>query len=242
MATPLMPIEKTIRSMAATLARVPAAYTGARARLPELAPHATPKDAARGLEYGRPGREALVAAILTEHQRTPHPIWHSILIVACERTLVRLRKRMSRNPHDEDRDQDVLLGFLEAMRTVRVDAYALLALKMLTKAHAFGIVETEQRMKKERADFNDDRFTQNPFATPTFDKVAAAEIMHLVETRGGAELLKAIVATEANDEPLAEYVDRTYADRTPEERVSAYDRLWAARSKVLAELRRRLAA
>jgi hypothetical protein len=238
-----IPIQKTLHAIAATLDRPARAYDAARAQHRELAPYASPRDVLRAL---RPGsslsdfeRDALLVAVLGDHQRAPEPVWQSILLVAFEPMLVRLRKRIHGKRDAEDRDQDVLLGFLEAIRAVRVGPFVVHGIRWATQAHVFGAVRRD-RLERGHAPFDDDRTRVGPPGLPTFEKVAAAEMMELFEAEGGKELLEAVVVTEASDEPLSEYVERVYAERSPRERASLYDRLWRARKKVLAEIGRRV--
>ena len=239
----LIPLQKTLKAVAATLDRRSPVYDEARSRHRELAPHANAREVLAALRSSSAlspsERDALLATVLTEHQRAPQPVWQSILLVAFEPLLVRIRKSINRKP-DADNDQQVFLGFLEAICSVRVGHHTLLALRWLTEAHVEGAVRKDSLAVKDHKPYNDERATSGPFS-PTFQKVAAAEIMDLIERRGGRALLEAIVATDAHDEPLTEYVARAYADLSEHGRASTYDRLWRGRNKVLAELRQRVA-
>jgi hypothetical protein len=241
----LIPLQKTLRAIGVTLDRRSRAYDVARPQYRELAPYASPKELLHALGPSSPltecERDALIAAVLTEHQRAPEPVWQSILLVAFEPMLVRIRRRIRGERDAEDRDQQVLLGFLEALRSVRAGPYMVLAMQWVTKAHAFGAVRKDLRERAAHDPYDDDRTRARPLGATAVEKVAATEIMQMVEAAGGEELLQAIVATEGGDEPLSEYVARVHPQASLADRAKIHDRLSRVQNKVMREIRRRVA-
>jgi hypothetical protein len=233
-------LTKTLDAIQKSLARPPAEYAEARARCLALAPHETPaalvatiRDAA-GLTPSQ--REALVNCVLEEHHRTRGPFWQSVLLAAFEPTLTALRSRAGR-ADDEDWDQEVLVAFLEAAATVHGSADATRALRWLTEAK---LKKSTRRDRRERrhAEYDDEKY-RPPFGEGPQARLAAAEVMRIIEARGGRELLAAALATEVEQEDLPAYIARAYPSATCAERATLYTRLRLAKARVLSELRRR---
>jgi hypothetical protein len=125
----------TLRS---NLPRDVQAFELARSRRPELAPFRTPAELVSALDAGSPvsapARYALVAAIVRENQMAPRPLWASVLMIAFAPMLLDLRRHLGREA-DQDRDQNVLMAFLEALQGIRTDRaleYATAALRRRT--------------------------------------------------------------------------------------------------------------
>lgn len=92
------------------------------------------------LEAG--ARQALVRALVRQHQGAPHPLWQALLLRAFEPMLLRLRRR-DRGSKD-DRDQRVLLAFLQAITQLAPSAGPVfIALARATARELFRAVRSE---------------------------------------------------------------------------------------------------
>ncbi len=238
-----MSMLETFAAIKKSLARPSAIYTDARARHAALADHETPAALLEALRASSRlsaiERDAILVALVTENQRAPQPVWQSLLLAAFEPMLVRLRGRLgSRN--DEERDLELISAFLEAVRAIRVGPFMAYVLRLATAARVF-----EPRRKEKHAPtmvpFEEETHPCNPFESAAEAHVAVADVVRIIEAKGGHELLDAMLATHGTDESLTDYVARVHADRTPTERASAYERLKIARRDMLADLRTRLA-
>jgi hypothetical protein len=234
--TPLL--QTTLATIKTTLSRPSADLAEARTSCPALAGYDTPAalvDAMRSM-LGPRERDQLVAALVEEHQRAPRTVWQSILLAVFEPMLVRLRKRLGQ-PENEDRDQEVLVAFLEATREVRAGAYTTLALQWVTESKAFRAKKKERR-EQSHALYDDETYSR-PLAAEANTKLAADEVARALEKRGGEELLRAVLATEVEEVPLVDYVARAYPRASASERATLYTRLRLAKAAVLGELRAR---
>lgn len=84
-------------------------------------------------------------------------------------------------------------------------------------------------------ELDEEAHARSPFGAAD-DKLAVAEITRILESRGGSELVDAMLATHGADESLKDYVARNYEHATVQERAAAYDRLKLARRDALAKL------
>jgi hypothetical protein len=233
-------LKNTLAAITKSLARPSAEYATARSRCAPLAPYETPDAVVAALRDAGaltlPRRDALAAAILAEHQRAPLPLWQSILLAAFEPVLTRYRRKLG-PPDDEDVDQQILLAFLEAARTVHGAAHTTLALRWLTQAKVKSAVKRDRRERKH-AQLDEETY-EAPFGGGAPAKLAADDVMRVIEKRGGEELLRAVLATEVEEDTLDAYVARAYATSSPADRATLYTRLRLAKARVLAELRAR---
>jgi hypothetical protein len=184
----------------------------------------------------RPERDAVVSALVDERQRTNHPIWQTILLLAFEPMLVRLRTRVGRIRSD-DLDQRVLVAFLGALTVVRPGPFLVLVLRRATERLLFPSLKVARR-EDEHAPFEEETHPPDLFAVDTSTR--AAEVIRILEAAGGAELREAMLATRGTDETLRDYVARTHPNATLAERATAYERLWRARNAVERQLREKL--
>jgi hypothetical protein len=156
----------TLDAVLSSLAGTPGAFAEARARRPELAPFASPLDAATTLAGAAgEGRYALVAALVAEHAAGGSSLWSSILLAGFRPMLLRLRKRLGATAGSharsaearEELDARVLAAFLEALAAVSAkDAgrYASAALRRGTEK-ALRSVRRAERREEHEASFDE---------------------------------------------------------------------------------------
>jgi hypothetical protein len=217
----------------------------ARSAHPALAPLARPSDVIPALAVDSPlslkERDAVVLALLTEHQRTRHPLWQSLLVATYEPMLHKIAKRTLGVSRDDAR-QGALAGFLEAIAKVRIDPPP--QVLSLTLRHA-----------TERIAFGQACFTEEPQAEPvgrrepdprdleeTLEKEdqmrrIVRELTSLFDTEADArEILEVLLYARSGRSQLLEYVDTTYASLTRAKRDAIFARLWRMRARALAHL------
>jgi hypothetical protein len=218
------------------------ALPDARGRHDALAPYEGTGQVRAALAAESPlgveARNAIVVALLTEHQRARHPLWPALLACAFGPMLLKLRRRIGR-PRDEDYDQRVLAALIEAIGAVRPSPYVLLAIRRATEESLFRGLRAEQAAP-ETLSYDEERHAADPFGPEAQAKTAAVEIARILEDRGDAELFGALVATYVNEESLRDHVARTRPEDDEASREAVYQRLWLARSQVTRELRERL--
>jgi hypothetical protein len=233
--------QSTVARLKSDLARGASAraYEEARSRHRALLPYASPAEVLSALAstspLSLPERDVVVSALVAERQRTPHPLWQTLLLVAFEPMLVRLRTRIARSRSD-DFDQRVLVAFLGALTVVRPGPFLALALRRATERLLFPSLKIARR-ESQNGLFDERTHPPDLFSVAT--ATSAAEIIRIIEATGGAELREAMLATRGTDETLRAYVARTHPNATTAERSTAYDRLWRARSAVERALRER---
>jgi hypothetical protein len=152
--------------------------------------------------------------------------------------LLFLRKRQGR-PDDIDLDQVVLLSFLEASRSIRTESHVARCLRIVTEAKVFESERKERRHAGAEV-FDDEVQYPSVFGPTTHTKVAAKEVLDLIEAEGGPELRDVMFATCALDDTVAEYVARVHARKTPADRAAIADRLRRQRVNVLQKLNARV--
>jgi hypothetical protein len=233
--------EETRKSLAWT--RATKAYAEGRARQGVLAPYdsvlAVLRAAAATSSLTTEGRDALLVGVLTELRSTKHSLWLSVLVLAFEPLIVRVRSRLGPQrpgrPQSDDLDQRVFLAFLEAAHALRVESHAARMLRLAFQRRVFGDKSAE--VEPEMAEFVDDTYCADPFGVGVAEKAAALEVVRIIEAAGGEELRDVMLATRANDETLRAYVERAYAERSAAERESAYYRLVTTRKRAESQLR-----
>ena len=183
-------------------------------------------------------RDPILIAVATEHQRTRHSLWQAILLKSFAPMLLFLRKRQGR-PDDVDLDQAVLLAFLDAARSIRTESHIARCLRIVTEAKVF---EGERKGRRHAGAevLDEEAEYPNVFGPTTHTKVAANEVLDIIEAEGGPELRDVMFATCALDETVAEYVARAHAWKPLVERVALADRLRRQRINVLQKLNARV--
>lgn len=233
--------QSTVARLKSQLARGASArtYEEARARHRALLPYASPAEVLSALAASSsltlPERDVVVSALVTECQRSKNPLWQTLLLLAFEPMLCRLRSTIASSRSD-DFDQRVLVAFYGALAVVRPGPFLALAIRRATERQLF------PSLKVARRESQNDIFDEETHPTDLLAVDAAteaAEVIRIVEASGGAELREAILATRATDETLLDYIARTHPNATPAECSAAYDRLWVARNAVERRLRER---
>ena len=244
--------QSTIARLKRDLARGASAraYDEARPRHRALLPYASPADVLSALAstspLSLPERDVVLSALVEERQRTrlvtsggslvssgSSPLWQTLLLLAFEPMLVRLRTRVGRTRSD-DFDQRVLVAFLGALTVVRPGPFLALALRRAAERLVFPSLKLARREAQNDL-FDEDTHPPDLFSVAT--ATHAAEVIRIIEAAGGAELREAMLATRGTDETLRAYVARTHPHATPAERAAAYERLWRARNAVERRLR-----
>jgi hypothetical protein len=231
----------TLAHLKLDLARAafPRAYEDARPRHAALLSYATPAAALSALgsssSLSLPERDVVLSALVEERQRTarPHALWQTLLFLAFEPMLVRLRTRVGRSRSDE-LDQRVLVAFTGALAVVRPGPFLALAIRRATERLLFPALKVARR-EAQHALFEEETHPPDLYTVETTTR--AAEVIRIIEATGGAELREAMLATRGTDETLRAYVARAHPSATPAERARAYERLWRARSAVEERLR-----
>jgi hypothetical protein len=231
--------QSTVARLTSDLARVPFCrpYEEARARQRALLPYASPAEVLSALApkspLSLPARDIVASALVAERQRSADPLWQTLLVLAFEPMLVRLRTRAGRMRSD-DLDQRVLVAFLGALTVVRAGPFLAVALKRATARLLFPPLKVERR-EEGHALFEEETHPPDLFTVDLATR--AAEVIRIIEATGGTELREAMLATRGTDETLRAYVTRTHPNATPAERANAYERLWRARNAVERRLR-----
>jgi hypothetical protein len=235
-------LSKTIESISSNLSRHATVYAAVRPTHPALASYETIADVLAALgqssRLSADERDPILIAVATEHQRTRHALWQAILIKAFAPMLLFLRKRQGR-PDDIDLDQTVLLSFLEAARSIRTESHVARCLRIVTEAKVFEIERKERRHAGAEV-FDDEVQYPSVFGASAHTKVAAKEVLDILEAEGGTELRDVMFATCALDETVAEYVARVHARKPPAARAAIADRLRRQRINVLQKLNARV--
>jgi hypothetical protein len=136
-------------------------------------------------------RNAITQALVAEVQRSPHPLWSSLLLVAFEPAMKRIRKQVRRVV--EDASELVMLAFLEAAKTVKPSSAA-----MVMAFHRAAVRKVRQKLPKKQAPI--DEVTLHP-GTPDvawphdpspFVLCAAQEVLReCAKVPGGTQMARA---------------------------------------------------
>jgi hypothetical protein len=209
-------------SLSAVLASVPAAvrrheatFQRARASEPAFAPYAT---AAALLESAClesalpiPERQAVVAAIVRQHQATRHPLWQAVLLRAFRPMLLTLHERDRGTK--EERDQRVLLAFLQTIATVSPTGPVFVKVPWATARALFGAVRDEAGAVEEVfLDEGTPECVPSPHTDPQpFVACLAREVAErLARRQGGEDIVRVLIGAETP----AEQAERLHATST----------------------------
>jgi hypothetical protein len=134
------------------LVRYQSQYATGRSEHAELAPFASPEEAAVALDassnLSEDNRYTLVRAIVAEHEKGAHSLWGSLLLVAFAPLLLQMRRRLG-HPEDEDRDQRVLVAFLKAIRSISAERTGMHVAVALRRRTQEALVRHREREKRE---------------------------------------------------------------------------------------------
>lgn len=134
-----------LRTVPAVVRRHEAAFQAARATEPALAPYAPAGALLDALAptsaLSMRDRQPLMQAVLARHKAVPHALWQALLVASLEPVLRRLGK-YGRGTKEE-REQRVLLAFLEALRVVRPTGPIFLSLRRATTRALFDALRAE---------------------------------------------------------------------------------------------------
>lgn len=229
------------------------AFDAARARQPELAAHPDAGSVLAALvddrEETMPARDALTAALLREHHLHPRGPWRSLLVVAFEPMLGRLRCRLITNSVPrEELDQTVLCSFLLAVDQLaprNLSHHVPVRLRQRTQRHVFRFLRKERQ--EQHAEVDVERLSARE-AEP--DTAAEAELRAAMGGVDLQELLRrgwevglspqskqVIQATVLEGVPLRRYVAQR-CHGSDADREQLYQRFKRARSRALRRLRR----
>ncbi len=237
-----MSFSKYLTSLRHDVVRHAAAYPAARARHAALESLESPEHVLRALTFtsgtAPEVRNAIVVALLEEHRTSRSPLWQAMLITAFRPMLLNLRWRVGRKGDAADLDQDVLLAFLGALRSVAPNHYAVAALRWATQKEVFRGIELESRVVAT-IPYDDDTHPVDVFGADVRDRERAAEIVNILEMHGD-ELLEVVLATHAGNERFTGrvFVDDKWATQFCRAFCACeYQRLALARRHVVSTIR-----
>ena len=224
-----------------------AEYERARAAHPSLAPHAS-LDAvlaalalSSALSFAK--RDEIVLALITEHQRSGHPLWQTLLIIAYAPMLHTIARRTLGGLRADAR-QGALAAFLEAIAKHRIDAppkLLSLTLRYATERGAFGastFIEEAQTVTLAQARHETDQCDAAAIVERE-DQLCKvlAELVDLFGNDADAhEIMDVLVVARHGRAPLQGYVDTAHAGLTRGKRAKMFARLQGMRARALARL------
>jgi len=245
-------------------------FDAAKERHPVLAGHESLLSVLEAL--GAPGRcpvaerDALVRALIAEQQREPRPLWATVLLVAFQPMLRRLRGRLVCSAlAGQDLDQLVVAAFLETVATFPLDrqgAPTLLCVRQLTARWIFrrlaleqreqalvctiehaDLLELEQRRYDEQCERRWPELMAQGGAPPDPDQRAQLEafLVGLLGDRLEPGCLRLVIATLVYGERLRSLVKRTCPALPPAELDREQARLKRRHSRTIATMRGLLA-
>jgi hypothetical protein len=238
---------KTIDELRPSLTRFPNEYARGRAAQSPLAALTSPSELLAALDAASVAthetRDAITLALISEHQRAPHPLWQSLLLVAYEPMFAGVRKRL----HDKrDADARIVLAFLEAIGKVSLahpPSHLALDLRRAVERSVFG-TGAAARVEPETISLSAVRrkpSTENPEAYVAIEEQKRLFLAELDQRFGpeASEVLHALVHARTGRAQLVALVAELYPALTSKERAAAYDRLQSLRRRALLHLEER---
>ncbi len=238
---------KTIERLKPTLTRFPAEFARGCALHASLSPFASPDELVGALDSASSataaGRDAISLGLVTEHQRTSHALWQSLLLVAYEPMFAGVLKRL----HDKrDAEGRIVLAFLEAIAKVSLAHPPKLLALDLRRAVERSVFGTGAAARAEPEMVSLEGATRVPGAHNPESHVALEEQKRLLLAELDAmfgteapEVLHVLLRARTGREELVAFVAETYPELTSKERAQAYARLQRHRRRALLELERR---
>lgn len=189
-----MALSNVFDSLQAQLPRFESHYAKTHARSTTLRSFATTTSLVEALDQKSPvtqaTRYAIVGEVVAEHRAHPHPVWPALLVLAFAPMLQRLRTRVGGRPADADRDQRVIIAFLEAIKSVGVEnagAFATVALRRTTERAVFG-QKTEESNEPTFESFSEHKHTPcDPFGLTEQEKYAEIALARRAKERDERE-------------------------------------------------------
>jgi len=238
---------KTIDALRPTLSKFAAAYARGRSTHPVLAPYASPDEALRGLGLSSPldaaARDAITLALVAEHQRTQGSLWQSLLLVAYEPMLARIRGRLF---DKRDAEARLVLAFLEAVAKVSLahpPSCLALDLRRAVERSVFGTgaAADDEGVAVSLEHARNERSAEDLDGGVALEEQKRILFAELEEVFGGdaAEILAVLVRARTGREQLLELVEELHPEATSKQRAAAYERLQRLRRRALAHLEER---
>ena len=222
--------------MKLTIPRYASEYAVGRTRQKAITAFATPEQLLAALEsksdVDDETREAVVAALLREHQERRGELWQRLLALAFEPALHEVRQRLPKKKSD-DVDQSVLLAFFGAIASS--------AMIKTQKPRPAIVAELRRRVfrperrSKRAVDRDADEFEDGAYDA---DKEGAAEAR--ARDRASAalrnldpEMREVLLDTTGADKSLREYVRERHPTLDEKSQGAVYDRLKLSRQRAL---------
>lgn len=226
-------------------------FQQAQEREPALATHHTVSATVAMLSDERedtyPEREALLRALVREHQQHPSQLWSSLLLLAFLPMLLRLRGRLtSAALSSEELDQMVLEAFLDEAHALPLDRYhtrCAMHLRQQSQRRVFLQLRRQQRFHdqtelvedpmelaafRNHAPAPDDVIVGGSSALDDPEALLALLVAHLGD-RIPRDRLELLAHTMPGGESVRAYAARLHPDLTDEALERAYQRLKRAR-------------
>ena len=236
-------------------------FEAARSRHLALARHASVASVLGVLADDTGGRtvaqEAVVRALVEEHQSDPGPFWSAVLTLAFLPMLAGVRFRLSEDAVPGDELTSIVVhSFLQVIGRIEVGAgrrMTAFRLRRRTERRAFAAVAAERAQASILRSFAsvEEPLGEFDWEWPGSPCVAADDIeitelaVALLFDRVGAAMprdhLDLVADTMLRGENLWDFVDRVHPGLSPAARVRAYERLKRLRTRALRRLRRLLA-
>jgi hypothetical protein len=241
------PIAQAVESFKQQIAspRFATEYARARPAHPELAQHASPADvlAALGAEspLSREAKDALLLALVAEHQRTRHALWQSLLLATYEGMLHNIANATPSVARDDAR-QGALLGFLSALASMKLDRPPRLLslwLKQTTERTAFGqacFTEEPDAEPVGRREPDPRRLEDALEIEDQMNRVVSDLVDLFGDGEQARQVLDVLLYVRSGKGQLLEYVDDKYVGLTRAHRDRIYQRLYRMRARALAHL------
>jgi len=232
---------KTIDSIKPTITKFPAGFARGCAAHDVLSAFASPADVLAALTPSssatQAARDAITLALIAEHQRAPHALWQSLLLVAYEPMFASVKKRLR---DKRDADARIVLTFLEAIAKVAcVHPPGLLALDLRRSVErgVFGTGaaarEEPELVPLEKA--RGERSSEDPESRAIREEEKRLLLAELGAVFGdeAPEVLQVLVRARSGRESLVALVAELYPELTSKERAAAYDRRQRLRRRAL---------
>ena len=236
-------------------------FEAARSRQRALARHASVASVLGVLADDTGGQavaqEAVVRALVEEHQADPGPFWSAVLTLAFLPMLAGIRSRLSEDAVPGDELTSIVVhSFLQVIGRIDVGAgrwMTAFRLRRRTERRAFATVAAERAqvsilrvfasLEEPLGEFGWE-WPGAPFVAADDHEVAELAVALLFDRVGAAmprDHLDGVALTMLRGETLWDFVDRVHPGLPPTARVRAYERLKRLRTRAVRRLRRLLA-